>query len=186
MDPLLNDLKQSAEKIIFHLKEDLKTIRTGRANPAIIDNLTVEAYEGQTKLRLMELATILTEGPAVLSITPFDPSIIGDIEKSILKSPLGLTPQTQGTKILIRIPSLSQEQREKMLKIIGQKIEEKKVIMRNFRDDVRKKIRLMLDKKEITEDDKFRLEKDVDSITQGYMTQIQEIKENKEKEILEV
>jgi len=182
----MDNFKQSCLKVIENLKEDLKSIRTGRANPALIENLIVETYGGQTKLRLLELASIMTEGPITLIIQPFDPSTIADIEKAILRSPLGLSPAVQGNRILIRIPTLSEEQREKMVKLIGQKIEEKKVNIRNLRDEERKKIKTDLEKKNITEDDKFRQEKEIDTITQGYMTDIQTVKENKEEEIREV
>lgn len=186
MYPILTEFKQNLEKILFHLKEDLKIIRTGRANPALIDNLFVQTYGGQTKLKLMELATINIESPSVILVTPFDPSTIQDIEKAILKSPLGLSPQTQGTKIIIKLPALSQEQREKLIKFVSQKIEERKNSIRNQRDDARKKIKLMFEAKQITEDDKFRLEKEINNITQNYTTQIQEVKDKKEKEIMEV
>jgi len=182
----MDNFKQSCLKVINNLKEDLKSIRTGRANPALIENLIVETYGGQTKLRLLELASIVTEGPTSLIVQPFDPSTIVDIEKAILKSPLGLSPAVQGNRIIIRIPALSQEQREKMIKLIGQKIEEKKVIIRNLRDEERKTIKNDLEKKNITEDDKFRLEKEIDNLTQEYTANIQTIRENKEEEIREV
>ena len=119
-------------------------------------------------------------------MTPFDPSIISDIEKAILKSPLGISPVVQGNRILIKIPHLSQEQREKMLKLINQKIEEKKETIRNHRDNTRKNIKNSFENKTITEDDKFRLEKDIDEATQKIMEEIKTIKDKKEKEIMEV
>ena len=134
----------------------------------------------------MEMATITTEGSAALVISPFDPSTIPDIEKAILKSPLGLSPQVQGTKVIIRIPPLSEEQREKYVKLVGQKVEEKRGIIRNHRDDKRKKIKLSFDSKEITEDDKYRIEKEIDNLTQKSNEELLFIKEQKEKEIREV
>ncbi len=183
MDSILTSFKQQSERVVQQLKEDLKTIRTGRASPALIENLAVKTYGGQSVLKLMELATITTDGPTVLVISPFDPSTVEDIERAIMSSALGLTPQSQGTTLLVRIPPLTQEQREKILKVVNQKIEEKKVQIRNHRDDSRKKIKHALEKKEITEDGKFRLEKEVDTQTQAHMTTIQEIKQKKEEEI---
>ena len=119
---IVSTFDQQAEKTILALREDLKSIRTGRASPSIVENLIVETYGGQSKLRLLELATIMTEGASSISITPYDPSVIQDIEKAILKSPLGLTPATQGTRIVIRIPSLNTEQREKYIKVVVEKI----------------------------------------------------------------
>jgi len=185
MEPIFN-FKQETDKVILSLKEDLKTIRTGRASPALVENLVVEAYAGQSKLRLFELATITVEGPAALVIIPFDPSTVVDIEKAILKSPLGISPQTQGNRIIVRLPSLSGEQREKLAKLLSQKIEEKKVVIRGFRDEARKKIKLTMEAKDISKDEKFRLEKEIDNLTQKYMEEIQTIKESKEKEIIEI
>lgn len=186
MNPHLNDFKQNALKTLQLLKEDIKVIRTGRASPALVEAMIVETYGGQTSLKLMELANITTEGPSVLVIIPFDISTLQDIEKAILKSAIGLSPQTQGSRIVVKIPPLSQEQREKLLKVVNQKIEEKRIIIRNHRDEARKKIKHQVDKKEITEDAKFRLEREIDNLTQTFMEQIQEVKEIKEKEIMEV
>lgn len=185
MDSIQN-FKTFTNKVIFDLKENLKTVRSGRASPALVENIMAEVYGGSTKLKLMELATITTEGPMTIVVSPFDPSTVTDIERAILKSPLGISPQLQGTKLMVRVPPLSQEQREKMLKVIGGMIEEKKIIIRNERDEVRKGIKLQLEKKEITEDDKYRLEKDIDTVTHEATDSIESIKESKQQEIMEV
>jgi len=182
----LNQFKTNLIQTVAHLKEELKTIRTGRANPSIVEDLHVETYGGSTILTLKELSTITSEGPSALIIIPFDPSTIVDIEKAILKSPLGLTPATQGSRITLRIPAMSQEQREKYIKLVGQMIEEKRVVSRNHRDDMRKKIKESFDKKELTEDEKFRIEKEIDSIAQKTMEEIQNLRELKEIEIREI
>lgn len=185
MDAILF-FSQQANKTIQSLIEDLKSIRTGRASPSLVENLSVETYGGQTKLRLLELATIMTDGPSSISIIPFDPSIIQDIEKAILKSPLGLTPSVQGSKIIIRIPSLDSEQREKYIKIVGEKVEEKKVTIRNHRDNARKIVKTSFEKKEMGEDEKYRLEKEIDTKAAKFMEDINNIREAKENEIREV
>jgi len=186
MNSFIDEFNLKADKIVSLLRENLKTIRTGRANPSLVENLIVETYEGQAKLKLMELASIVTEGPAVITITPFDPAVLPDIEKGILKSPLGINPAVQGNRIIIRVPSLSQEQREKMTKVASQEVEDKKSSIRNLRDDIRKHIKLKFESKEITEDDKFRLEKEIDNLTQKISEDIRIIKEKKEEEIREV
>lgn len=183
---IVSTFNQQATKTISSLKEDLKSIRTGRASPSLVENLNVETYGGQSKLRLLELATIITEGSSSISISPFDPSVIQDIEKAILKSPLGLTPSTQGTRILIKIPSLNTEQREKYIKVVREKVEEKKVTIRNHRDDSRRIIKNSFEKKEMSEDEKYRLEKEIDAQSTKFMEEINIIRENKEKEIMEV
>ncbi len=185
MDPLTEFKAQSA-KVIENLKEDLKSIRTGRATPSLVENIMIEAYGGQTKLRLLELATITSAGPSILSIAPFDPSVLSDIEKSLLKSPLGIGPVIQGNAITLHIPALSEEQREKFIKLAHQKIEERKGIIRNLRDNARKRIKTAFEKKEVTEDDKFRQEKDIDLASQKFMEEIELHKKHKEEEIREI
>lgn len=185
MNPI-SEFKINCQKVIESLKNDLKTIRTGRASPSLVENLIVETYGGSTRLKLMELTTIVTEGPIVLSINPFDPSTIQDIERAILKSPLGLSPVVQGNRIILKIPPLSTEQREKFIKTAGEKVEEKKNQIRNLRDDVRKTIKTSFGKKETTEDEKFRLEKEVNNISTQFMEEIQIIKGKKEEEIRQV
>lgn len=186
MDSHLNHLKTVIQTTIEQLKEDLKTFRTGRANPTMIEFLVVETYGGQTKMKLLEMATILTEGPTTLIINPFDPTTLSDIEKAILKSPIGLSPITQGNRIILQVPALSQEQREKLIKLCHMKIEEKRNTIRNMRDEARKKIKTMFEAKEITEDDKFRVEKEIDTITQKYMEEVEVIRDKKDREITEI
>jgi len=182
----LNQYKTSLSQTISHLKDQLKTIRTGRANPSMIEDLLVETYGGSTTLKLKELSTIITEGPSALIVAPFDPSTITDIEKAILKSPLGLTPATQGSRIMLRIPAMSQEQRDKFVKLVGQMIEDKRVVARNHRDDIRKKVKESFDLKELSEDEKYRIEKEIDVISQKIMEEIQKLKDLKEAEIREI
>lgn len=179
-------IKDEGKIIINRLKENLKSIRTGKANPSLVENLIIEAYGGQTKLRLLELANITTEGPSSLIILPYDASIISDIEKSILKSPLGLSPRSQGNRIIIKIPPLSEEQRIKLTTIAHEIIEQKKKELRIKREDEKRKIKKMFDNKEISEDEKYRNEKALDSAVSDLMKEIIEIKESKDKEILNV
>lgn len=186
MNNIAQDFLNLIDKTILSLQEEFKSIRTGRATPALIENLQVETYGGQTKLKLLELATITTDGPSALVISPFDTSTMQDIEKAILKSTLGLSPQTQANRIVVKIPSLSQEQREKMIKLIREVVEEKREIIRNHRDESRKKVKNELEVKSITEDQRFRIEKEIETHSQNSIEKIQKIKELKEKDILEV
>jgi len=185
MDPLISDYKAASQEFISTAQEELKGIRTGRANSGMIENLPVEAYGG-TKMKLRDLATITTEGTAAIVVVPFDPSTISDIEKAIMASPLGINPQTEGNKMYVRIPPLSEEQRIKYTKLAGQMVEDIKNMVRREREELRKKIKRMFDAKEIAEDAKFRFEKDIDTITTEVTNKLQEIRENKEKEIMEV
>jgi len=183
---MLPEFKQNLEKTIDALKTEIASIRTGQASPSLIENLKVETYGGQAKLKLLELSTITNEGPTGLLISPFDPSIIKDIEKAILSSPLNLTPRVDGKNIHIAIPPLSEEQRRQLLKIISQKIEAARKQVRTIRDETRKKIKIAFEKKEISEDQKFRTEKEIDETTQQYNQQIDQIREKKEKEVMEI
>ena len=183
---LTSKFKTDCQKTLESLKEDLKSIRTGRATPSLVENVVVETYGGQTKLRLLELATINLEGPQSLSIVPFDSSILPDVEKAILKSPLGLSPIVQGSKIIIKVPPLSTEQREKFIKTAREKIEDKKNRIRNLRDEVRRSVKISFEKKETTEDEKFRIEKEIDNISGQFMEEIQTMRDKKETEIREI
>ena len=183
---IVTQFKQSAQKIVLALKEDLKSIRTGRATPALVENIQITTYNGTTTLKLKEVASISTEGPQTLVIAPYDASIVADIEKGILSSAMGLTPASQGTRILVKIPPLSQEQREKFIKICGQMVEDKRVSVRGQRDENRRKIKAQFEQKTITEDAKFRMEKEIDAASSEIMDEIDAVKDSKEKEIREV
>ena len=186
MNPIVSQFKTVVQNTVSHLKEELKTIRTGRANPGLIETLESETYGGTMKMKLRDIASISTEGNDALVVIPFDPSTSQDIEKGIQKSPLGLNPQPHGNRMIVRIPPLSQEQREKYIKLISQKVEEHKVTIRGERDGARKKIKALQDTKEISEDERFRLEKDVETITQSSSEEISTVKEHKERDIMEV
>lgn len=168
---------------LLRLKRELTTIRTGKASPTILENITVETYGQQIKLRISELATINTEGPTTLIINPFDPGTIPDIEKAILKSPLNLNPRVEGKMIYLYLPPLSEEQRKNYQKLVSQKTEETRETIRNLRDDLRRKIKKMFESKEITEDQRFLLEKEVDEKVKFYNLEVEKIKENKINEL---
>ena len=181
MQNIIPELQKHFRAVIDQLKEDLKGIRTGQANPALLENLVVEAYGAP--MRLLELATITNDGPSTLIIAPFDASVRQDVEKAILKSPLGLSPRVQGNSIIVTIPALSEEQRGKYIKIVADEVEAKKHIVRGYRDDARKKVKHAFEAKEIGEDEKFRVEKDIDDLTHKINEEIQTIRDHKEKEI---
>jgi len=185
MHDIILSFKSNAEKHITTVREELKGIRTGRAHTGMIESMQIEAYGG-TKMKLIELSSITTESTDALIITPFDPSTVTDIEKGILTSPLGMNPQTKGNRIVVRVPPLSEEQRIKYVKLVSQMVEEARNQVRYERDAIRKKIKHMEDAKEMTEDDRYRLEKEVDELTGKMNAELQTIKDNKEQEIMEV
>lgn len=166
------------------LTDDLRQIRTGKASPSLIEDLEVATYGGQMKMKLKELASIATEGPTALIIDPFDPSTVQDIEKAFLTSPLQLSPRVEGKTLRILTPALTTEQREKFVKLVNQKIEETKNNIRYYRDHARKSIKTLLDEKAISEDDKFRAEKAIDTKTKDFSDSLDVIKKRKQDEIM--
>ena len=181
-----NDFFNKATTIIEKFREDLKSIRTGIVTPGLIDNIMVETYGGQAKLKLLELAAITTAGPQNLLIAPFDPSTIKDIEKALLQSNLGANPAIQNNQIFLKFPPLSTEQRERLARIVSQLTEETRRKIRDLRDAARKSIKIAFEKKEITEDEKFKKEKEIDNQTQKINETIEEIKIKKINEIINI
>lgn len=186
MDSVIQNFKQSSLFAIEQVQEELKGIRTGRANPGMIENITIEAYGGSTKMKLKELSAVTTEGSDTLVINPYDKSIIKDIEKGIFASPLGFNPSVQGSTIYIRIPPLTAEQRQKYTKLVSEYIENGRNMIRGERDEARKKIKRMENDKEITEDERYRAEKEIDDLTKEFNEKLQTLKEHKEKEVMNV
>ena len=185
-DIIIADLKTRGEAVLVRLKEDLLSIRTGKPNPGLIEDLIVSAYGGTTKLRLKELASITTDPPQSLLIAPFDPSITGDIETAIVSSQLNITPQTQGNIIRVNFPPLTQDQRTAMIKIVSTKIEEYKEQLRVARDETRRRIKGMFEHKSISEDEKTTAFEMADKITKDLSDMIESIKLRKNQELMTV
>ncbi len=166
------------------LEEDLAGIRTGRASPALIERLQVEYYGAPTAL--IQLATISVPEPRSLLIRPFDTSSLKAIERAILASDLGLTPNNDGKSIRLNLPPLTEERRRELVKVVHNRVEEARVAARNVRRDSIRDLREFLQEKMISEDDLKRGEEELQKITDQYIEQINAIGERKEKEILEV
>ena len=181
-----SEFTKKANLVVEKLKENLQSIRTGLVTPALVENIIVETYGGQTKLKLLELSAITTAGPQTLVIAPFDPSTIKDIEKALISANLGTSPSTQNNQIFLKFPPLSEEQREKLAKIVNQLVEEARQKIRALRDDFRKSIKISFEKKEITEDEKFRREKEIDLETQKINQTIEAIKIKKINEVMNI
>lgn len=183
LDKILTEFINEANLAIDRLKKELGTIRTGKASPSLLDNIIVDAYGGQTRLKINELASVNIEGPTTLVINPYDPTVIADIEKAILKSPLHLTPQVKGKAIYLFLPPLSEEQRNNLQKLVSMKIEETKQTLRNFRDNVRKRVKKMFEEKQISEDQRFHFENSIDQEIKKYQETIESLKEKKINEL---
>lgn len=177
------NIRQRMQAALDAARQDAGTIRTGRATPALVENVVVEAYGGAQKLRVMELATITAPDPQSIVISPWDKSIIGDIKKGIEQANIGLTPVIAGEVIRINIAALTSEDRENYVKLLHQKLENGRVIVRQIRQEGMHEIRDRFEKKEISEDEKVLQEKRLQEITDEYIGRIEDVGETKEREL---
>ena len=178
------ETEERMEKAINALIQELNTIRTGRANPSLVELLPIEYYGTQTALQ--ELASISVPESRSLLIRPYDPSSLKNIEKAILKSELGLMPNNDGENIRLVLPTPTEERRLELVKVVGIKAEDARIALRNIRRDSIRNLRDFEDEKIITEDDLHRGEKEVQEITDKFTKKIDSVCERKEKEIMEV
>lgn len=183
VDEVFAGLKDDMDKVMVNLEREFKRVRTGRATPALLDGITVEAYGANTPLN--QMATVSAPEPRLLLIQPWDKNIIGDVEKAILKSELGLTPMSDGKVIRISIPPLSEERRRELVKVTKKMCEEAKVAMRSARRDANDMLKELKNDKEISEDEMHRAFDDVQKVTDSFTTKADEVTAEKEKEIME-
>jgi ribosome recycling factor len=183
---IVNSTKQRMEKAFSVLKEDFGTVKTGKANPQLVENIVINAYGGTARLKVMELATIHVQDHQTILLTPFDQSVLRDIEKGITDSQMGLGLAVDGANIRVTIPSLTQERREEFVKLIRQKAENGKIMIRQARAESNDEISKLKKNGEITEDDEKRLEKEVQKVTDEYVGKIEETADLKEKELMSV
>jgi len=168
---------------ISSFDDDLASIRTGRASPTLVDRLSVEYYGNPTPL--MQLATISAPEPRLLTIRPFDPASIKDIERAIMSSDLGLNPNNDGKLIRLSIPPLTEERRLELVRVVKNRAEEGRVAVRNVRRDTQNDLRDFEREKMISEDELKRGEDDLQKLTDQHIDLINEIGERKETEVLE-
>lgn len=181
-DEIKQKVTQNMEKVISSLKDELGQIRTGRANPSLLNKIRVDYYGSPTELK--HIASISVPDPKTLLIQPRDKSILTTIEKAILKSDLGLPPNNDGKVIRLKIPDLTQERREELVKQARKKGEEKKVAIRNFRRDGNEAVKKAEKDGKLPKDEaKDGLEK-LQKLTDGYVDQAEEMVKNKEKDML--
>jgi ribosome recycling factor len=165
---------------------DIAGIRTGRASSGLVENIVIPAYGGTQHLRVMELASITSPDPTQIVISPWDKSIIGDIKKGILEANIGMNPNIDGEIIRIVVPPLTTEDREKYVKLLSQKLENGKVVIRQVRADEMHDIKKKFEAKEITEDEKFGSEKKIQELTDKFIGNIEEMGERKKSELLQI
>lgn len=182
-DNVIKQAEDRMKKAIQSLKKELASLRAGRAAPALLDRIQVEYYGTPTPLN--QLANINTPDPRTLVIQPWDKSVLGDIEKAILKSELGLTPSNDGNLIRINIPMLTEERRTELVKTTRKYGEEGKVAIRNIRRDANDEIK-KLEKGDISEDEARDLQDEIQKLTDRFVAEVDQVLAGKEKEIMEV
>lgn len=171
------------EGSLANLNKELAGIRTGRATPSLVEDIVVMAYGGSQRLKIMELASIVAPDTQSLVIEPWDKSIIGEIKQAILASNVGLTPNIDSDKIRINLPPLTGEDRQRYIKLLGAKLEDARIAIRQIRADAMGGIKRGFEAKEITEDEKHRLEKLVQTLTDEFVKKIEEAGKKKETEL---
>lgn len=185
---MLNDIYSEARTrmkgALQALEEDLTGIRTGRANPALVEKLPVDYYGSPTPLQ--QLASIGVPEPRQLLIRPFDPSTVKDIERAIQSSDLGLTPNSDGKTIRLNLPPLTEERRRELVRIVKNRVEEARVAIRNVRRDSIRDLREFENEKLISEDELKRGEEELQKITDQYIDEVNQTGDRKENEIMEV
>lgn len=183
MEPIRAEVRDKMDRVIEVVRNDFATVRTGRANPALIENVEIAAYDGAPPLRLLELATITTSDARTLVIAPFDPSIISKIESGIAGSNLGFAPVVDEKIIRIVIPPLTEERRVEFVKLIGEKAESGKVMIRQARHDGMEKVKEAF---EGSVDEISRGEDVIQKLTDEYTQKIEEMKKMKEEELMQL
>jgi ribosome recycling factor len=174
------------QEVLDMVVADIGTIRTGRATPGLIEELEVAVYGGQQKLKINELATISSPDTQTLTIDPWDKSIIGDIKQGILAANIGFNPSVDGEIIRISLPPLTTEDREKYVKLLSTKLESGRVMIRQVRSDAMRDIKKSFENKELSEDEKFNQEKQLQETTDEFVGKIDESGKKKEVELLQV
>ena len=181
---VLADTDSRMSKSVDALRRELNTIRTGRASPVLVETLMVDYYGVPTPLN--QLASISVPEPRVLMIQPWDKQAMKDVERSVLKSDLGLVPTNDGNVIRINIPTLTEERRRELVRLVGRRVEDGHVAVRNIRRDSLARFRGMEKSKELSQDESRRSQDQLQSLTDRFIDQMDSLRADKEAEVMEV
>jgi ribosome recycling factor len=185
---MINDLKKDAEKrmgrSIEALREEFSRLRTGRANAALLEHVTVDYYGTETPIT--RVATVTVEDARTLSVSPWEKQMVPAVEKAILTSDLGLTPMSAGSVIRVPLPPMTEERRKDMVRVVRNEAESGRVSIRNIRRDVLSDLKDLLKEKEITEDEERKAQDDVQKLTDRFVGEIDTLLKEKEAEIMEI
>lgn len=182
IDDIIKEMRRKMDKALEVLRQDFSRVRTGRASVALLDGIRVEAYG--SLLPLNQVASLAAPEPRLLTVQPWDASLMAEIEKAILRSDLGLTPSNDGKIIRIPIPPLTTERRKELVKTVKKMTEECKVALRNLRREANEEIKELKKEKLISEDEAFRAQEEVQKITDDYIKKAEAQAADKEKEIM--
>lgn len=186
MNNILGATRSHMQEALNLLRQDFATLRTGKASPALVENVEVNAYGGSARLRVVELATIHVQDPHTLIIAPFDHSVIGEIAKGIETASIGINPVVDESVIRINMPPLTEERRLEMVKLVSQKAEMGKVMLRQVRHEGMEEIKKQTDASGVSEDEITRLEKEVQRLTDEYVEKIDKLSSEKEQELMKL
>ncbi|OGY48144.1 MAG: ribosome recycling factor [Candidatus Buchananbacteria bacterium RIFCSPHIGHO2_01_FULL_47_11b] len=184
MHSLLENHKSKFEQTIARLKDDLATMRVGRANPLLVENIVIEAYGAKTPIK--QLASISVPEARTILVQPWDKGIIKEVEKGIVAANIGINPVNEGQQLRLTVPQLTEESRKELTKSVSEKEEKARVAIRQVRDRVKEEIVSQERDKAITEDDKYNLIKQLDELVKDYNIQIKEFGEKKVNEIMTI
>jgi ribosome recycling factor len=183
-EELIADAGERMDKSVEAIRTEFGSVRTGRATPALLDRIIVDYYGAQTPLR--QLATLSASDARLLTVQPYDKNSIKAIEKAILESDVGLTPNNDGSVIRLQIPELTEERRKQLVKVVHGICEEGRIAVRNIRRDIMHDLRELKSEGEVGSDDEHRAENDLQKLTDEKITELDALMHNKEAEILEV
>jgi ribosome recycling factor len=181
---LLDEADEKMEEAVNYLRSELKTIRAGRASPAMLENVTVEYYGSQTPLN--QVASVSAPQPDLLVVQPFDRNAMEDIQRGIMKADLGLNPNNDGEKIRIPIPPLSEERRKELVETARERAEEAKISIRNVRRDAKNELQRIVEEETLSEDVLYAGEEDLQDLTDAHTDQVDTLLEKKKRKIMEV
>ena len=182
----MGDVPIRMQKVLEFVRQEVATIRTGRATPTLVENVMINAYGGSARMKVVELATISLPDPHSLLVTPYDLSIIGDIRRDIVAANIGLTPVIDNNVIRIAVPPLTEERRLEYVKMLHRRLEDGRVKVRQIRHDKMSEMKRDFEAGTLPEDDRQRLEKELQDLTDRMMEEIEHIGSAKEAELTEM
>jgi len=185
---MLEDIKKDAvermQKCVLALRNELKRLRTGRAHPSLLEHIRVEYYGNEVPLN--QVANIALEDSRTITVTPWEKQMVGAVEKAIMKSDLGLMPNSAGTVIRVPMPALTEERRRDLTKVVRQEAENARVAVRNVRRDVMSELKDMVKEKLLSQDDDRRAQEEIQKLTDKHVAEIDQVLAEKEKEVMQI